>query len=143
MSTDPVFVDTWGWCALGYRADRQHAKAVEFYRHLRQREAPVFTSDYVLDEVLTLLYRRTSHPEATRFAEGILAAAALGHLSVERVTADRFTRAWVLRKQLDDKPNISFTDLTSMVIMQERHIVQVFTEDAHFAQVGLGFSLVP
>jgi predicted nucleic acid-binding protein len=52
-------------------------------------------------------------------------------------------RAWALRKQLDDKPNVSFTDLTSMVIMQERHIVQVFTADAHFTQVGLGFSLVP
>jgi len=37
----------------------------------------------------------------------------------------------------------SATDLTSMVIMQERHIVQVFTADAHFTQVGLGFSLVP
>ncbi|MFA5028037.1 MAG: PIN domain-containing protein [Candidatus Methylomirabilota bacterium] len=143
MSTDPVFMDTWGWCALGYRGDRHHANAVGCYRHLRQREAPIFTSDYVLDEVLTLLYRRASFAEATRFAEGILAAAALGHLTVERVTAERFGLAWALRKQLDDKPNISFTDLTSMVSMQERRIRHVFTEDAHFAQVGLGFSLVP
>jgi len=143
VSADSVFVDTWGWCALGYRADRRHASAVEFYRSLRQSAAPLFTSDYVLDEVLTLLYRRASHAEATRFAEGVLAAAALGHVTVERVTAERFAQAWALRRQFDDKPNISFTDLTSMVIMQERHIVQVFTEDAHFLQVGLGFLLVP
>jgi predicted nucleic acid-binding protein len=143
MSSGPVFVDTWGWCALGHRTDRQHRAALEFYRRLREGSAPAFTSDYVLDEVITLLYRRASHAEATRFVEGILAAAVLGHLSIERVTADRFVRAWALRKQLDDKPNVSFTDLTSMVIMQERHIVQVFTADAHFTQVGLGFSLVP
>ena len=143
MSSGPVFVDTWGWCALGHRTDRQHRAALEFYRRLREGSALAFTSDYVLDEVITLLYRRASHAEATRFVEGILAAAVLGHLSIERVTADRFVRAWALRKQLDDKPNVSFTDLTSMVIMQERHIVQVLIADAHFTQVGLGFSLVP
>jgi len=103
----------------------------------------VFTSDYVLDEVITLLYRRTPHNQATKFLEGILAAAALGHLNIERVTAERFTRAWSLRKQLDDKPDISFTDLASMVIMQDRHIGRVFTADVHFSQVGLGLSLVP
>jgi len=70
MSSGPVFVDTWGWCALGYRADRQHENAVEFYRRLRQGSAPAFTSDYVLDEVITLLYRRASPAEATRFVEG-------------------------------------------------------------------------
>jgi predicted nucleic acid-binding protein len=48
-----------------------------------------------------------------------------------------------LRKRLDDKPDISFTDLASMVIMQDWHIVRVFTADVHFSQVGLGFSLVP
>jgi predicted nucleic acid-binding protein len=143
MSVDPVFVDTWGWCALGHRTDPAYAKAVEFYRSLRQQRTPIFTSDYVLDEVITLLYRRTPHNGATRFLEGILAAAVLGHLNIERVTAERFARAWSLRKQLDDKPDISFTDLASMVIMKDRHIGRVFTADVHFSQVGLGFSLVP
>ena len=115
MSPDPVFVDTWGWCALGHRTDPAHANAVEFYHSLRQQRAPIFTSDYVLDEVITLLYRRTPHNEATQFLEGILAAAVLGHLNIERVTAERFARAWSLRKRLDDKPDISFTDLASMV----------------------------
>jgi predicted nucleic acid-binding protein len=59
MSSGPVFVDTWGWCALGHRADRQHRAALEFYRRLRQGSSPAFTSDYLLDEVITL--RASTH----------------------------------------------------------------------------------
>ncbi len=44
--------------------------------------------------------------------EGIQSSAALGQLQVERVTSDRFFTAWELRKQFQDKPTISFTDLT-------------------------------
>ena len=79
MSSGPVFVDTWGWCALGHRADSQHRAALEFYRRLREGSAPAFTSDYVLDEVITLLYRRASHAEATRFVEGDSRRRTVGH----------------------------------------------------------------
>ena len=54
---------------------------------------------------------------------------------VERVTSDRFGAAWELRKRFQDKPRISFTDLTSMVIMQERGIPLVVTEDEDFFQI--------
>ncbi len=36
-----------------------------------------------------------------------------------------------------------FVDFTSMVVMQDLRITEVFTGDAHFQQVGLGFSLLP
>jgi uncharacterized protein len=55
----------------------------------------------------------------------------------------RFIQAQNLRLKYLDKPQISFTDLTSMVVMQELNIEQVLTEDAHFIQVGLGFERVP
>ncbi|MCV3214470.1 hypothetical protein OGM63_13265 [Plectonema radiosum NIES-515] len=42
-----------------------------------------------------------------------------------------------------DKPLISFTDLTSMVVMQECKITTILTKDAHFTHVGMGFELVP
>ncbi len=77
------------------------------------------------------------------FEEGILGAAVLGQLQIERVTPDRFSAAWKLRKRFQDKPAISFTDLTSMAIMDERSIHQVPTENEHFIQVGMGFSRIP
>ena len=35
-------------------------------------------------------------------------------------------------QRYDDKPDISFVDFTSMVLMQDLGIVDVFTGDAHF-----------
>jgi predicted nucleic acid-binding protein len=48
-----------------------------------------------------------------------------------------------MRQKYHDKPDISFVDFTSMVVMQDLGIVDVFTGDGHFHQVGLGFRLVP
>lgn len=143
MTSDPVFVDTWGWMALGHRRDPRHSEVRRFYQELRRQRIPIYTSDYVLDEVITLLFRRELSSDAVRFTEGLFAAAALGHLVVERVTSDRFAAAWELRRRFQDKPRISFTDLTSMVIMRERAIREVLTEDEHFIQVRMGFSKVP
>lgn len=42
-----------------------------------------------------------------------------------------------------DKPDISFTDLTSMVVMLELRIEHIVTADAHFLKVGEGFQLLP
>ena len=138
-----VFVDTWGWMAFGHRRESRHAEVKRIYQELRTKDVPIYTSDYVLDEVITLLFRRESYEEAFRFVEGVLGSAALGHIQVERVTSDRFFAAWELRKRFQDKPTISFTDLVSMVIMAERDIQYVLTEDHHFVQVGMGFATMP
>ena len=138
-----VFVDTWGWIALGHRRDARHKKVKDFYRKLRKQRRPIFTSDYVLDEVITLIFRRESFPEALRFMQGIFAAAEGGTVTIDRVTSARFAGAWKLRQQFDDKPLISFTDLTSMALMKELGVTDILTEDAHFTQVGMGFQKVP
>lgn len=82
--------------------------------------------------MITLLFRREAFEEAVRFMEGIFQASEGGQLTVERITSDRFASAWRLRKRFQDKPRISFTDLTSMAIMKEREITKVLTEDEHF-----------
>jgi uncharacterized protein len=143
MDREPIFVDTWGWLALGHRPDPHHLPVRRTFRDLRDQQVSIYTSDYVLDELITLLFRREVFAEAVRFIEGIVAAAALGHVRIERATPDRFMAAWELRKRFQDKPRISFTDLLSMVIMEERGIRQVLTEDEHFIQVGMGFFRVP
>jgi hypothetical protein len=62
---------------------------------------------------------------------------------VEFVNRERFDLAVELRLNLSDKPEISFTDLTSMVIKKELGIVQVMTAGSRFLQVGLGFRTFP
>ncbi len=48
-----------------------------------------------------------------------------------------------MRKRYQDKTDISFTDLTSFVTMQELEINKVFTGDIHFEKVNLGFEILP
>jgi len=50
--------------------------------------------------------------------------------------------AWMLRKKLHDKPFISFTDLTSFILMKELSIKKVFTGDTDFEKVNMGFQLL-
>ncbi|MCC6446933.1 MAG: PIN domain-containing protein [Armatimonadetes bacterium] len=140
---EAVFVDTWGWIALGYRQDAFHGEIVRYYESLRHENIPIHTSDYILDEVITLLFRRSHYNESVRFIEGILAAAALGQVQIETITSERFGLAWELRKRFHDKPGISFTDLTSMVVMQERGLYRVLTQDEHSVQVGMGLVRIP
>ena len=140
---EPIFIDTWGWLALGHRRDARHQEIRAFYQSLRKEGARLYTTDYVLDEVITLLFRREIIEETIPFTEGIFQAGQVGQLIIERIASHRFTAAWELRKKFQDKPRISFTDLTSMVIMQERGIKRILTEDDHFLHIGMGLQKVP
>ena len=138
-----LFVDTWGWLALEDRKDAAHAQVLQLYRDFRARNGQAATTDYVLDETLTLLFRRRPFGEAQRFVEGLFAAAEAQYLIIQRITAERFSKAWRLRLRYHDKKDISFTDLTSLVVMQEHQIAEILTSDQHFKQVNLGFITVP
>jgi predicted nucleic acid-binding protein len=138
-----VFIDTWGWVALGHQKDNRNQEIVSLYKDWLRRGAVIYTSDFVLDETVTLLFRREIFEEAIQFMEGIFLAAEGGRITVERVTSNRFASAWNLRKRFNDKPLISFTDLTTMAIMKELKIKEIITDDKHFLQIGMGFGILP
>ena len=97
----------------------------------------------MLDETFTRVFGRGPVSTAATFCDRILSAAELNLLSIERISVPRFEEAYKLRKRYRDKPRISFTDLTSFVIMRELGISQILTGDAHFEQVNLGFRRLP
>ena len=98
----PLFVDTWGWLALGHRRDPHHRRVKELFQ-TRQAAPPLLhTTDYVLDELLTLLFRRESHEESFLFLDGLLADQVAGRLLVHRVTGERFLAALNLRRRFHD-----------------------------------------
>jgi len=144
MSTDRlIFVDTWAWLALANRRDKYHEIAKRGYREIREKGYLIVTSDYIFDEVITALFRNVSFNQAVKFIESLLKAIKFKQIILERVNENRFKSAWELRKKYHDKPDISFTDLTSFVIMQELGITKVFTGDEHFEKVNLGFEIFP
>jgi len=143
MSTDEsVFVDTWAWLALSNRKDAHHKLAKKEYEEIKEAGYRMVTSDYVLDEVITALFRSVAFSSAVRFIESLFSMIKNNQLKLERVDEARFETAWLLRKKYQDKPDISFTDFTSFVLMQELEINKVFTGDAHFEKVNLGFEIL-
>jgi predicted nucleic acid-binding protein len=144
MSMDKyIFVDAWAWLALSNRKDLHHEVAKKEYGEMKAAGCRMVTSDYVLDEVITALFRNVVFSSAIEFIESLFAAIKDNQIKLERITESRFKTAWSLRKQYQDKLDISFTDLTSFVLMQELAINSVFTGDAHFNQVNLGFEIIP
>jgi predicted nucleic acid-binding protein len=104
---------------------------------------PVFSSEYVLDELITLLFRRENYTESVRFADTLIAAVRNDELVIEKISEDRFQRAWQLRKRLKDKPDISFIDITFMIVMQDLSIRYILTDDEHFTYTGFNFIKIP
>jgi predicted nucleic acid-binding protein len=138
---DAYFIDTWAWLVLANDRDPSFAQ-VAALRSDVSRPAWV-TTDYVLDETFTRLFAGVPFSKARRFCEAIQEAAERGSLVIERITEKRFQAAWQLRLRYRDKPRISFTDLSSFVVMSEIGITTAVTGDAHFEHAGLGFRRIP
>jgi uncharacterized protein len=135
-----LFVDTWGWLVLADSKDQQHQAAVQCYEEQSKTAGSVVTTNFVLDETFTLLFRRRPFDEAWRFADILLQSP---FIIVEEITPSRFRKGLDLRRKFSDKPRISFTDLTSMVVMNDLKLAGILTEDAHFKHVGMGFRTLP
>ena len=143
MAASRLFVDTWGWLVLSNDRDAAFGPVSRIRASAAGQGDTWVTTDYVLDETMTRLFAATPFAAARRFTEGLFEASRQGALDIEHVTPERFSRAWRLRLRYHDKPRISFTDLTSFVVMRELGLEHVLTGDAHFEQVGLGFVRVP
>ena len=138
-----LFIDTWGWIVLGNKREPRHTELTNSYSSWKDQEVMSYTTDYILDETFTLLFRRVHFKEAKHSLDIIDLAIKKGYLRLERITAERFEKAKGLRIKFRDKPRISFTDLTTMVVMTEMQITDILTEDDHFTQVGMGFQKKP
>jgi predicted nucleic acid-binding protein len=138
-----IFIDTWGWLTLRDRDESRHGDVKEFYQQLRDENEMIYTSDYVLDETITLVFKRLPFKTAKESLAKLDKAIEQGYLQVEWVTPERFEKAKILRLKYQDKPKISFTDLSSMVVMEELGLKDIITGDEHFEHVGMGFQRKP
>ena len=124
-----VFVDTGAWFAYFVRRDPDHAAAIDWIRQNRQ---PLITTDYVIDELLTLLKIRESHRVAVGAGEALLQQKVT---RVDPITEADFRGAWEVFRQYRDK-GWSFTDCTSKAIMERLGITHAFAFDTHFEEFG-------
>ena len=124
-----IFVDTSAWFARCAARDVHHASARSFHQANR---APLVTTDYVVDETLTLFKCRGNQELAFRIGPKLL-----GGLLAElvHVTADDVAAAWQVFELHRDKA-WSFTDCVSYVVMKRLAIGEALAFDDHFRQFG-------
>jgi uncharacterized protein len=130
-----IFVDTGAWYAAFVPSDRNYQAAD---RWLDDNVAPLVTTDYVIDELLTLMKRRGEQERMRRLAEKLFTEEAA---RIAWVTEQDVREAWRVFDQHRDKA-WSFTDCVSRAVMERLGITAVFAFDNHFRQFGT-VSVVP
>jgi predicted nucleic acid-binding protein len=124
-----IFVDTGAWYAQSIPEDPHFGDAREF---LRQNKERFLTTDYVVDETLTLLrsrdYRLRALELGHEFFQGDIAV-------VHYLAPEEIREAWRVFDQFSDK-EWSFMDCTSRVVMARLGITTAFAFDNHFRQFG-------
>ncbi len=132
MAFDAVFGDASFFFALAAKRDVAHEAAVSTFAALLRKQRHIVTTDYVLDEALTLTKARANAAVAVALLERIEQSDAI---ELEMVNAPRFELAKILfRKHADH--GYSFTDCTSFVLMRELRIKDALSTDRHFTEAG-------
>jgi hypothetical protein len=132
-----IFVDTAGWMALADGADSRHEACREARDECLRGGCALVTTDYVLDETLTLVRLRLGLGAARRWWEQVETSTRVRWEWIDAPRAEK-ARAWFFGWADKD---FSLTDCTSFVVMRELRIRRALTTDAHFRQAG--FEVVP
>jgi len=128
-----VFADTAGWVACADRRDQSHAKCCAARDEQLGEGKVLVTTDYVVDETLTLLKIRLGTEAARQWWETVSCSPRVFIRGVEEEILKE-ARRWFFRYADKD---FSFTDCTSFALMKREKIGSALTTDHHFVQAGL------
>jgi predicted nucleic acid-binding protein len=136
---NPVFLDTSGLIAVVNIDDQWHALAEAIWHDLVASPVPLITTSLVLIEIGDGLSRIEHRPLALELRSRLLASS---RIEVIQTSADGESRAWGLFAQRDDK-EWGVTDCASILVAQDRGVLDVFSADHHFEQAGFKVLLRP
>ena len=125
-----VFVDTSAWYALVDRKDPDHAVAAQC---LSQWSGRLVTSNFIMDESVTLIRYRLGLAAARTFGETLLAGSAARLVWITRPDE---RRAWEIFSRFRDKA-FSYTDCTSFAAMERLKLKAAVAIDEDFRAFGL------
>jgi uncharacterized protein len=132
-----LFVDTSGWMACADAADPDHIAACSARDRWLETEGLLLTTDYVVDETLSLLRFRLNLRAAENWWQSISNSARVRQESIDLDCAER---ARTIFFRYRDK-QFSFTDCTSFALMRQKRLRIALATDAHFKQAG--FQMIP
>ncbi len=130
-----VFADTAVWASAFVQTEKFHAPAADFLRRWQADGTRVVTTNYVLAELVALLTSplRVPRPQQIAILTSIRNASWVDVVHVDAATE---AAAFALFAARPDKL-WSLADCVSIVVMQQRDILEALTTDHHFEQAGL------
>jgi predicted nucleic acid-binding protein len=130
-----ILVDTAVWFSLLVQKDSRHDEVSKWFDGLSEQ---ILTTDYIIDETLTLLLMRKEVLKAIEFGKLIFHAdIAMVHF----ISQNQIYTSWILFQQMC-KMGLSFTDCTTHTIATEMAVKRIATFDSHFLSTGK-FEVVP
>ncbi len=124
-----IFVDTGAWFAAFVARDGDHQVAVNW---LKENTEPLVTTDYVIDELPSLLRFRGQNAIALKVGPRLLNQSLA---QVAWIDPEDVREAWQIYESFADKA-WSFTDCVSWAVMTRLGIQKAFAFDADFRQFG-------
>jgi len=115
-----LFADTSFPVALYNEKDNNHRQAKHFSSEI-DNQSLFIISDYIFDEVLTVLPVRVGNFLSTQAGEKILAD---DRIQILQTDEEIFQKAWLIYRMFKDK-RWSFTDCTSYVFMKNLSIKEL------------------
>ena len=127
------FVDSGAFYASKDPSDQNYKLADDFMQEIRRDPlCSLITSNFIIDETITLIRMKLGHSAAVKFGRQIRKSKVI---RIIHVTEEIEDRAWKIFEKYTDK-DFSFTDCTSFAIMDNKKIKNVFAFDRHFSQYG-------
>jgi len=131
-------VDTGAFFTLKVDSDVNHRRANRFLPRILDSEfGRMITTDYVIDELVTLTRIKVNQAAAVKLYESIMNSSSI---EVVSATTALKSKAFEIFRNHPDK-EYSFTDCVSFALMSSLDIQDVFAFDAHFTHFS--FTLYP
>lgn len=124
-----IFVDTWGFLEYADKKAPYHNKVAS----LLKQDFQFFTSTFVINELITILFKRLPFNIASQIINCIFESEEKDFMTIYHPDREILDKAYLMRIKLKDKPNISFTDLVNIEIMKLFQIENIISADKHFA----------
>lgn len=131
---------TSAWYAIADKGDNNHQSAL-IYRHKIAKKYQLITSNYILDELYTLLLIHLGYYWAVDFKNKLDFLQQSEILEILWINEEIAEETWTIFTRFNNDKQWSFTDCSSYVLMKKYHINEVFTFDHHFQQMGFTCNL--
>jgi predicted nucleic acid-binding protein len=130
-----IFVDTQGWAEAFHLPALHHAQAETLLRTARADQWELITSNMILSELVPLFRSRLFRLSQPHVLNIVTQIRALPNVTIMHVDSLIDQQAWGLLYSNPQQP-WSHVDATSMVLMHQLGLTEVFSADRHFEQAG-------